>query len=196
MDIGCQGGRAVTNYYSLQLSGCSATAPPATTWVVSDGTTMRWVAPTMERIAPELCVSSGLAQRSPSRQWATARMKWVRPAGFRIATSVRPSILGVSTWAWPSIRRSAGRTNSSNDTKDDVGFPGRPNNRLAPRRPQASGFPGLISTFQNSIVAPASPSAPRTKSCAPAETPPMVSTASKPDEAFERARDRDSPLAL
>ena len=61
----------------------------------------------------------------------------------------------------PASRSRAGRTNWQKVTITDTGLPGKPKNQAPPRRPKASGRPGLTATFQKR-TSPSSPSASRT----------------------------------
>ncbi len=96
----------------------------------------------------------------------------------RCAAPHAPSVPGRNRGpgsAAPCSASTAGRTNSSNPTSDDTGFPGSPNTSVAPRTPKETGLPGRTATRQNTSSTPRSASIRRTRSCGPTDTPPEVS---------------------
>src|SRR5207302_274505 len=79
---------------------------------------------------------------------------------------------------WPSSRRIAGRTNSSNVTIVLTGLPGNPIHGVRSSRPKPSGAPGRMRMRHNFMSQPSSASTSRTKSCSPTLTPAVVTSRS------------------
>ena len=87
--------------------------------------------------------------------------------------------MGRKTSWKPASSRSAGRTNTSNETYADTGLPGSANSGVSsgPIVPKPCGIPGCMATRVNSTV-PLRPSTSLTVSKAPMLTPPVVTTTS------------------
>ena len=88
----------------------------------------------------------------------------MRPERFR---SGAPSVTLTrrrTTRDAPCSRSRQGRTNNSNVTWVETGFPGRPNTSVRPQRPNTSGAPGLIATCVKKKLAPSASSAGSTRS--------------------------------
>ena len=76
------------------------------------------------------------------------------PAGEVIASVATAVTRGRSSGSAPSIRRSAGRTNTSKLTSADTGLPGRPKTGVlsGPIVPKPCGIPGCMPTLSNCTV--------------------------------------------
>ena len=130
--------------------------------------------------------------RPPSPRWARARPpagrlptrtragRWFwRPERLLIGVQrARPRPAGRDTTRAPCMRSSAARTKTSNVTWAETGLPGRPNTSLSPRRPKTSGAPGLIATFVKSSPTSKRASTSSTRSKAPSDTPPEMTSTS------------------
>ena len=90
------------------------------------------------------------ARPAPGRGAASRR------AAARIAAAAVARTVSAATSVRPASLRSAGRANSSKLTRDETGFPGRPNAGTAPSIANASGFAGLIATCAHSDEPPRS----------------------------------------
>ncbi len=96
--------------------------------------------------------------------------------------------LGRLTSARPMSARIAGRTNSSKETYEDTGLPGRASRGVwsGPTVPKPCGLPGCIASLRKSIrppsgsssAVPTEDSASLTTSYAPTLTPPVVTSRS------------------
>src|ERR671918_566467 len=123
-------------------------------------------------------------RRSRTRANCTFSSGPVTSASRVARTSVRAS-------PRPIIDRTAGRTNTSNETNTETGFPGNPKYGRPPRVPNAWGFPGCIATSTKSTSSP-EPNAALTGSRSPTETPPEDTSTSTPS-ASVRTRARAAP---
>ena len=135
---------------------------------------------------PAPCGQAGATAGRRSR----SRRRGPRPAGragtacVRTATSsvgpVGRSTIGRSGYGWPSAARSAGRTNTSNETCELTGLPGSVTTATPPStRPAPCGPPGCMPTLTNSTPAPGQRVLDHLVRPG-ADTPPEVSTRSTP----------------
>src|SRR6266536_2060282 len=118
------------------------------------------------------------ARNPPLLRSSRTRRKETRP-GLRAKSSWNEArTRGRSRFRCPIILSSAGRTNCSNVSRVETGFPGSENTGFVPWTANAVGRPGLMSTFQNTWRTESSWRTSRTRSRSPMETPADVTSAS------------------
>src|SRR5439155_1389816 len=139
---------AVATVASIPMPS-SSTASSTEAYVIGKGwvsgmSSLRQCASDSERRMPEPC--GPVVRTVPALGSWMPRAKTRSEAIFSIGSRRRALVRGRATSSRPCIRRSAGRTKSSNVTSDETTLPGRPKTgtRRSPSRssPNASGRPG------------------------------------------------------